>query len=383
MDNTFPTLEIMREINAAWPGNRFIDEWKSGGRPVFAFQCTYVPEEIIYAAGILPVRLSGSLNQSEVNGANAMMYPNTCSFIRSCLETVLDKKYAFLDGLAAAATCDCTRRLADVWDYNRITPFVHVLSVPRKITERAINHYRAELAAFQKHLEQYTGRGISADNLNQAIAVYNRRRQLLRELNELRKQDPPPLSGAEAMEILNASVMMPPLLFNELLTRLLAEIRQSSRRLTGKFRLMVNGSPLHNPAFIRAIEEMGGLVVIDELCTGLRYWWEGVDPDPDPLTALARRYLHNFPCARMEPSHDRLERLMRLVRDYRVTGVINQVVHYCIPQTMEQPTQRHMLEDAGVSVLELDLEYGTGNVGQVSTRVQAFLEMLERRGAPC
>jgi benzoyl-CoA reductase subunit C len=144
---------------------------------------------------------------------------------------------------------------------------------------------------------------------------------------------------------------------------------------------MVGGSPLNNIDFVRAIENMGGLIVIDELCTGVRYWWESVDPGTDPIKAIARRYLHNFACPRMEPSDDRMQRIQRLVRDYRVEAVITQLVRYCVPQTMEQPMVREMLEKQGIPVLELDVEYGMGGTGQITTRLQAFFEMLQARSA--
>jgi benzoyl-CoA reductase subunit C len=142
---------------------------------------------------------------------------------------------------------------------------------------------------------------------------------------------------------------------------------------------MLGGSPLNNTSFIEAIEEQGGLVVIDELCTGVRYWWEGVDPDPDPFKALGRRYLHNFACPRMEPSGDRLQRIARLIQDYRVEAVITQMVRYCVPQTMEQPLVRDLLKNLGIPLLELDIEYGMGGTGQITTRLQAFFEMLRGR----
>lgn len=190
-----------------------------------------------------------------------------------------------------------------------------------------------------------------------------------------------PITGAETMEVLNASRRMPPQQFNPLLERLVEEAGASGRAIQPKFRVMVNGSPLNNPEFMQAIEDFGGMVVIDELCTGMRYWWEGVDADPDPVKALCRRYLHNFPCARMEPFEARAQRALKMARNYRVDAVITQMVRYCVPWTMEQPLQRNTFEEEGIPVLELDLEYGTTGTGPIRTRIQAFFEMLEARTA--
>jgi bcr-type benzoyl-CoA reductase subunit C len=373
-------IEIER-LNAAFPDTPAIRDWKASGKKVIAFQCTYVPEEIIYASGALPVRLIGDSQLANYDDANAYLYPNTCSFIRNCLELVLKDRYRFLDGFAAGATCDCSRRLADIWDHYHFTPFMHTVGVPRKINPAAYALYESELRQFRAELSRFTGVDITDEALYRAIQVYNRRRELLRSLYRKDRTAQPPLAGSELLAILNASVSLPPEQFNALLEKLVARIERDGRHADGKYRIMVSGSPLNNPEFMLAIERLGGTVVIDELCTGIRYWWEGVDRDSDPLKALARRYLHNFACPRMEPSADRLQRIAKIVTDYRVQGVITQMVRYCSPQTMEQPLVRKLLAEKGIPVLELDVEYGMGGTGQIITRLQAFFEMLQSRSA--
>ena len=381
MTDTLETLQEIREINSCFPYTAPIKAWKEQGKKVIAFQCDYVPEEVIYAAGILPIRLTGDSGELGLEEANAYMYVNTCSFIRSCLELVLRKQYSFLDGFVSGATCDCSRRLADVWIHYGFTPFVHIFSVPRKITQWAYGLYEAEVRDLQHKLEGFFEVEITNEALWQAIEVYNKRRGLFKELHELRKLDAPPISGAETLEVLNASSRMPPDQFNKVMERLVEEASSSKRAVEGKFRLLVNGSPLNNPEFVKAIEDLGGVVVIDELCTGIRYWWEGIDPDPEPIKAICRRYLHNFPCPRMEPFEDRIQRSLKIAQDYRIDGVVTEMVRYCVPWTMEQPLQRMTFEEQGIPVLELDLEYGTPGTGPIRTRIQAFLEMLEARAA--
>jgi bcr-type benzoyl-CoA reductase subunit C len=379
MTDTLEALREIREINSLFPYTAPIRAWKEQGKKVIAFQCDYVPEEVIYAAGILPIRLTGDSGELGLEEANAYMYVNTCSFIRSCLELVLRKRYDFLDGFVSGATCDCSRRLADVWIHYRFTPFVHIFSVPRKITQWAYELYEAEVRDLQHRLEEFFRVEITNEALWEAVEVYNKRRDLFKKLHELRKLDAPPISGAETLEVLNASSRMPPDQFNKVMERLVEEVSGRKRAVERKFRLMVNGSPLNNPEFVKAIEELGGVVVIDELCTGIRYWWESVDPAPDPIKAICRRYLHNFPCPRMEPFEDRAQRALKIAREYRIDGVVTEMVRYCVPWTMEQPLQRMIFEEQGIPVLELDLEYGTSGIGPIRTRVQAFLEMLEAR----
>ncbi|MBP1706553.1 MAG: 2-hydroxyglutaryl-CoA dehydratase, D-component [Chloroflexi bacterium] len=379
MDDTPEALAEIEQLNASFPATPALKVWKEQGKKIIAFECTYVPEEIIYASGALPIRLIGDSRLANYDDANACMYPNTCSFIRNCLEMVLKDRYRFLDGFVAGSTCDCSRRLADVWEHYGFTPFIHTVGVPRKINDGAYQLYAVELRQLVSRLEAFMGASITHEALQESIRLYNRRRELLKSLYQMTKADNPPIAGSELLTILNASVSLPPEQFNAVTQRLIKELSTGRRKIAGRFRIMVAGSPLNNPDFIRAIEQMGGLVVIDELCTGVRYWWEGVDFDSDPIKAICRRYLHNFACPRMEPSDDRLQRILRLVRDFRVQGFITQMVRYCVPQTMEQPMVREMLEAQGLPVLELDVEYGMGGTGQITTRLQAFFEMLQGR----
>ncbi len=141
------------------------------------------------------------------------------------------------------------------------------------------------------------------------------------------------------------------------------------------------GSVLTNADFIRSIEELGALVVTDELCTSTRYWSDPVvlDGKDTPLQAVARRYLRNFPCARMYPSDDRFNRIVELARGFRVDGIISQTIRYCVPYAHDLPLLSDRLKAKGIPILSLDVEYGTSGSGQIRTRVQAFLEMLEAR----
>ncbi|OGO01644.1 MAG: hypothetical protein A2Y72_03110 [Chloroflexi bacterium RBG_13_53_26] len=340
-----------------------------------------MPEEIIHAAGMVPIRLTGDSQEPALEEANAYMYINTCSFVRSCLDLVLRNQYHFLDGFVSAATCDCPRRLTDVWKHYDFTPFVHIVDVPRKMTKSAHDLYHNEVQGLKDRLEGFFDVEITDEALRQTIKVFNRTRELLKELYDLRKSDCPPITGAEVLEVLNAGFKMPREEFNGLLERLVGEASSGQRAVKGKFRLMINGSPLNNPEFVKTIEDLGGLVVVDELCTGVRHWWDLVDDSPeiDPVEALSRRYLNNFPCPRMFPPEERFNRALQLVKDYRVDGVVSEVVRYCVHCAHDQPLLRRRLEIQGVPVLELSIEYGASGTGQIMTRVQAFLEMLEGR----
>jgi len=376
-----PTLERFREFNSTFPHAKEVLDYKEQGGKVFGWLCTYVPEEIIHAAGVLPIRITGYREEVELDDGTAYLYVNSCSFSRSCFQLGLRGEYDFLDGVVGGSTCDGARRLFDVWRRYIGTPFHHVLNVPRKYTERAHQLYLDQVMKFKQHLEEFLGTTISDEALRQSVALYNESRSLLRDLYELRKLDEPPITGAETMEVLVASFHMPKELFNQWLRSLLSELSQSDIRHRSRARLMVAGSVMENPEFIRTIEGEGALVVADELCTSTRYWSDPVvlDGSMSPLEAISRRYLSNFPCARMYPSDERFDRIADLIKQFRVDGVISEIIRYCVPYAHDLPLLTDRLMEQGVPVLALDVEYGTSGSGQIKTRVQAFLEMLEAR----
>jgi bcr-type benzoyl-CoA reductase subunit C len=348
---------------------------------VFGWLCTYVPEEIIHAAGVLPVRITGYSQEMELDDGNAYLYINNCSFTRSCLQLAIRGEYDFLDGIVAGSTCDGVRRLLDLWRHYIRRPFHHIITVPRKFTESAHLLYYQQVVLFKQKLEEFLGLQITDEALHHSIELYNEFRMLLKRLYDLRKLNNPPITGAETIEVLNASFRMPKELFNKYLRQLLDELATSSNGHTGRARLMITGSIMNNAEFIKSIEEQGGLVVADELCTSTRYWSDPVvlDGGRTPLEAISRRYLNNFPCARMFPCDERFSRILDLVCDFKVEGVISQIIRYCVDYAHDLPLLTERLKAQGIPTLAIDVEYGTSGSGQLQTRVQAFLEMLEAK----
>ncbi|MFC1910204.1 2-hydroxyacyl-CoA dehydratase subunit D [Chloroflexota bacterium] len=374
-------IEYFREYNRSFPDIQPITEFKSSGKQIFGWVCTYVPEEVIHAAGALPVRVTGYSSEEELDEGNAYLYVNNCSFSRSCLQMAAKGGYSYLDGLVAGSTCDGARRLFDVWAAYINTPFRHILTVPRKYDDDAHALYYKQVVAFKEKLEQYIDVNISDGALHNSISTYNESRTPLKQLYELRKLDNPPITGAETMEVLIAGFRMPKEMFNQQLKELLQKLNASGKKHSSRARLLVTGSVLSNPEFIASIEALGVLVVTDELCTSTRYWSDPVvvKGSESLLAAISRRYLNNFPCARMFPSDERFNRILDLTTDFRVDGVISEILRYCVPYAHDLPLLSERLKERGIPTLALDLEYGTSGSGQVRTRVQAFIEMLEAK----
>lgn len=351
------------------------EEVKKRGRKIMGYMCIYVPEEIIYAAGMLPLRLFGGEAKTTA-AADACLYTNICSFVRSCLEETLKGKYSFLEGFVTCNNCDHNRRFFDAWVQFIKTPFTQIISLPFNISQGSLSFYTEELKRFKKGLEDHFGIRITNEDLLRAIEVYDQTRALLKKLYQLRASDYPPISGAETLEVVRAGMIMDKERYNRLLEELLENIPNKPKPANHRPRLLISGAELDNPQYIQIIEDLGGLVVADDLCVGSRYFWDPVETPGDPIEALARRYLTHAPCPRMNPAEGRVRHLEKMVKDFRVNGIIYQTIKFCDLYETHFPLARDVLNSLNIPVLALEREYQLEGMGQMRTRVQAFLESI-------
>ncbi len=359
--------------------NPELKKWMEQGGKVMGYFCSYGPEEIITAAGMVPFRARAT-GSTGTELADAYLASIICSFTRHCFNMGLRGDYDFLDGAVWINTCDHARRIYDNWKRKVDTPFVRIMSLPKKTTEVQVEWWREELAIFKEALEKHLGITITDDKLREAIKTHNETRRLLRQLYELRKQDNPPVTGAEALAVVVASTAMPRERFNQMLKELLQDLKGVEGIKDYRARLMIMGGILDDPGYIKVIEEQGGLVVTDALCFGTRVFWTDVDEGGDPLTALARWYIQDkHSCPRMFQDYPRRAGLVRdMIREFKVDGIIGERLLFCDLWTVEHYQLAKEFKPEGIPYMQLDREYILGGIGQLRTRVQAFLETIGR-----
>lgn len=373
-------MSVMEKIEQAVPLlNNWIINWKNEGKKVLGYFCSYIPEEIIYAADILPIRMRAR-GCADTPMGDAYMTPTTCSYTRCCLELANRKEYNFLDGIISCNCCDQVRRLYDNIRYKTPFPYHYIMGIPGYVSDVTIDWFKHELARFKKNLEHEFNINIGKEKLIKVIKTYNKSRALLKELYMLRKRDNPPISGTEIMKVLSAGISIPKEQFNELLELQLKQIDEKKGISDYRARIMLVGSMLDEPEYIEIIENLSGLVVIDSLCLGTRYFWDFVDETLDPLEALAKRYLSKISCPRMTDGYlKRAEFMMDLIKEYNVDGVIFQRMKFCALWWAEIFMLRNNLKEEGIPFLDLEREYVLSGSGAMKTRVQTFMEILEVR----
>jgi benzoyl-CoA reductase subunit C len=371
-------MAIMEEFNKALPlSNPYINAWKSEGKKVLGYFCSYIPEELMHAANILPIRVRAR-SCTDTPMADAYMTPTTCSYTRCCLELANRKQYNFLDGIVSCNCCDQVRRLYDNIRYKAPFPYHYIMGVPGYVSDTTKDWFKHELIKFKQNLEENFQVKISDNKLSNSISLYNKSRELFKELYMLRKQDNPPISGTETMNIISAGVSIPREQFNELLTEQLSEFKEKNGISDYKSRIMLVGSMLDEPEYIQVIEDLGGLVVTDSLCMGTRYFWDFVDEKKEPLDSLAERYLSKISCPRMTDGQtQRAQFLIDLIKEFKVDGVIFERMKFCALWWAEIFMLRKKLKEVGVPFLDLEREYILSGEGAMKTRVQTFMEILE------
>jgi benzoyl-CoA reductase subunit C len=361
-------------------------ELKEEGKRFIGYLCSFVPVEIITAAGLVPLRIRGDVHEPITKG-DTQLETIACPFVRSCFDIALKGKYAFCDGLIIPHACDSMARTYSTWRYSLGMPYSHFINVPHTVRETSIEFFKAELNTFRKSLGRFAERQISDDDLAQAIHLYNENSQKAKALYELRKSEPPPISGAETAKVLTVGMSLPVDESNKLFDEALKEFRdRKEARLQKAPRIMIVGACVDNIDFIKLIEDSGANVVVDSLCIGTRDYWSYANTEGDPMDALSRRYLDKLNCPRTyrdkvgetyeEDLDARFGDIGFFSKAFKVDGVILYIYKYCDPFGFEVPARKTYLDSLKIPVLYLEDEYSAGSIGRLRTRIQAFLEMI-------
>jgi len=361
-------------------------ELKAEGRRLIGYICSFVPLEIITASGCVPFRVRGSIHEPITKG-DTLLETIVCPYYRSCFDLSAKQKYDFLTGLVIPHGCDSMVRSYSAWSYSLPFSYFHFVNIPSVCDESSFEFFSAELGTFRKSLEKLTGKTITDADLAQTIRLYNEYRDKVVALYDLRKADPPLVSGVEVSKVLTVGSSLPVGEANTLLDQVLAEVRKRERLPLSKGpRIFIDGACLDNIELIRLVEESGGNVVADTLCNGARDHFPHTDVGGDPIDALSRRYLGKINCPKTYRANkagtfegdvaNRFGDIGAYAKEFKVNGAILYVYKYCDPFGFEVPARKAYYQSIKVPMLHLEDIYSGGTMGQLKTRIQAFLEMI-------
>ncbi len=371
-------VESLVELAQSPNYTKYALKWKQGGGKVWGVLDSYVPEEVLIAAGILPWRIRGS--RKPFPELALQHRPASCNpYYNHVTQSLFEGELDFLDGIAATDWEQDGTRAYDLFEYWGKPGAGHILNVPRVKGDRYLRYFTSEVNKFINTVENFSGRKITVDSLRRATREVNTVRRLLMRLYSLRQRKQVPVSGAECLNICLAGMTMAREEFISKMETLLPYLE--TRPTTGNSarpRLLVVSDFLDDGAFLNLIEEAGAVVVMDDLDTGSRYFWGGVDTDSSAITtAIAKRYLYRVPCPRMNFYKEEIDQVIAWAADFKVDGVLLLYLPWCYSRQFRTPMWTRRMKEAGIPFASLEREYCLFHSAQLKTRIEAFIETLQ------
>ena len=353
---------------------------KEQGKKVAGVFCTFTPHEILEAAGFTSVSLCG-MSPETIPDAEAHLPKNLCPLIKSSYGFAVSDKCPytyFSDLIVGETTCDGKKKMYEL--LNRIKP-TYILHLPQGHDSDPVTTWTAELRRFIKYLEDHFDVTITDEMLREAARKRNLERQTNLRLMAMQRQVPPPMSGLQMYQALEGTGFT--FTHEERIAKIEDLIRSIEENADpeanrGCKRIMVTGCPIGGvlQKTVGAIEANGGVVVCHENCSGIKAAFQMVDTEAEDIVkAIAERYL-KIGCSVMTPNSKRMELIPELVREFQIDGIVEVDLQTCTPYCVESFQIRELAEKLGVPYMSVETDYSQSDSGQLSTRIEAFMEML-------
>lgn len=357
-------------------------EYKDKGIPVVGAYCTYFPKEIAMAMGAATVSLCSTSDET-IPEAEKDLPKNLCPLIKSSYGFAKTDKcpfFYFSDVVVGETTCDGKKKM-----YELMSEFkdVFIMELPNTQGVEALKLWKKEIIRFKEYLEKKFDVTITDEDVRKAVKVENEARKALKRFYEVMQHDPAPISGHDLFKVLYGSTFkldrsLIPEEVNALADKIEAEYAEG-KMLEKKPRILITGCPIGGATekVIRAVEDNGGVVVTYENCTGAKSIDRLVDEDAEDIyQAIAERYLA-IGCSVMTPNPNRFELLGRLIDEYKVDGVLEMTLQACHTYNVEtRAIRKFVTEEKGIPYINVETDYSQADVGQLNTRIAAFIEML-------
>ena len=374
---------VVSEIHGIRPSE--LIEAQKKGQKVFGTFCVYVPDEVVLAANGIVTGLCGG-SQFWVPGGEKVLPKSTCPLIKASVGARLDRTCPFFriaDMYVGETTCDGKKK---AWEILGKDVPMHIMDLPQMKRSKDIRKWTEEIADFAKVAGDFTGTPVTAERLAEAIKIINNKRKALARMYEARKSEVIPISGKDALLVMQIAFFDDPIRCAEMTNKLTDELEERIKKGISSFpagtkRILLSGTPLAIPNWKlhHLIETSGAAVVCEEMCTGTRYFENLVDESKTTLeeqyAALSERYMKTN-CACFTPNTGRIDDIIRLAKEYKVDGVIDVNLKFCCLYDTEGYTVEKALKEAGIPVLGLETDYTDSDAEQLRTRIEAFIEML-------
>jgi benzoyl-CoA reductase subunit C len=367
-------LECRDQVES--PDFETVKRWRdAGGRVVGHFQVSF-PEEIVHAAGMLPFKVRGA--PTDPNLADSHFGSYLCSILKTSLEIALSERVE-LDMFVSHPICDAARNLAAVWGRNFSYP-CQILYLPQNPNSAgSLDYLRHEYGRIRRVVEEVADREISEADLSASVSVFNENRRLMRELYDIKREQPWLIAAEDAYALVSLAGMIPREEHNDLLSTLLPQIRERTARQEDRIRVVFEGGFCEQPPFdlIRMLGRTCYLVD-DDFHIGMRWITEDVPTNGDPLRNLAEAYIERSSYSPVQ--HDlrkpKEKMLIARINEARADAAILAAAKMCEPGLEEQVTYTHALDDEGIAYFISEFEENMTSFSQLEMQVETFVENL-------
>ncbi|HHX69749.1 MAG: double-cubane-cluster-containing anaerobic reductase [Miniphocaeibacter sp.] len=356
------------------------------GKKVVGTFCIHVPDEVVFAAGGISTGLcSGS--QFWVPGGEKVLPTATCPLIKASLGAHFDKTCPFFricDLFVGETTCDGKKK---AWEILSEDTEMYIMDIPQMKRPQDFKKWEEEIRNYIGKIEEITGNKVTEESLKDSIVMLNNKRKALQRLNNFRKLDNIPISGRDVLLIHQIAFYDDPTRFTEMVNKLCDELEKRKEEKVSVFekgtkRILLTGTPLSIPNWKlhQIIENSGGAVVCEEMCTGIRYCEALVDESGENIDEmvenLAERYLGHINCACFTPNKSRIDDIIRLAKEYKADGVIDVNLKFCNIYDTEGYFVEKAMAEEGIPCIGIETDYTDEDAEQLKTRIGAFIEML-------
>jgi benzoyl-CoA reductase/2-hydroxyglutaryl-CoA dehydratase subunit BcrC/BadD/HgdB len=347
--------------------------------------CIYVPDEIPMAVDAIPIPLCGGTNFTIPYSEQA--FPrDICPLIKSTLGLSMSGTCpykAVKQMTLGETTCDAKKK---TWDILAGKMNFYVMEVPQKKNHIDAQLWHQAVVEFKDKVEELTGKQVNSEALAKQIKIMNAKRSALQKFTEFRKMNPPFISGLDALLVMQMALNADPKYFTEKLNLLNSELKRRAEKNNSPFtskakRIMVSGCPsvMGNWKVHSLIEQSGAVVVVDETCTGTKYFENLIDESPQKLDkqlqAIADRYFM-INCSCFTPNDARIQDVCKKAEEFKVQGVIHYILQTCHTYNLEAQRLEGALKQKQIPSLKIITDYSEEDTEQLRTRIEAFLETL-------
>ncbi len=356
-----------------------VKEVKDKNIPVVGVFCTFFPQELAIAAGATSVSLCSTSDET-IPDAERDLPKNLCPLIKSSYGFAITDKcpfFHFSDLIVGETTCDGKKKM---YEYLAKVKPVHVMELPNKQSEQGLKLWYSEIIKMKEYLEKFLDVEITDEGIREAIRVKNAERSAIKDFYGIMKDEELPIMGLDLWHVLNgATFKFDKRAIPEELKALKEKVLSEHKHIKGRPRILVTGCPIGGATekVISAIEDNGGIVVAYENCGGAKAIGRNVEEGTDdPYMAIAEKYL-NIGCACMSPNPNRRELLSRMIDEYKVDGVVDMHLQTCTPFQVESLEIKNFCNDEKkIPYIAVETDYSKSDVGQLNTRLAAFVEMI-------